>query len=106
MTAATIRAAQRKMAVLVDGFIVSSSILAACTLYPNVRDWIYFAHQSAEQGHRHVLDQLNASPILTCGLRLGEGSGALTALTILDQAVVLHKQMATFSEAAVPNRES
>ena len=106
MTAAVIRAAERKMAVLVDGFIVSASVLAACRLYPKVREWVYFAHQSAEQGHAYVLNHLHADPILDCGLRLGEGSGALTALSLLDQAVLLHNQMATFDNASVPDRDS
>ena len=105
MTSAVIRSAQRKMAVLVDGFIVSSSVLAACAIHPEVRNWVYFAHRSAEKGHALVLDHLEATPMLDCGLRLGEGSGALTALSLLDQAVVLHSQMATFAEAAVPDRD-
>lgn len=99
------RAAERGMAILVDGFIVSSAALVAVKHDARTRDYMWFGHRSAEPGHARILDALNARPLVDAGLRLGEGSGALTALPLIEAAVALHNQMATFEEAAVPDRE-
>jgi nicotinate-nucleotide--dimethylbenzimidazole phosphoribosyltransferase len=101
---ATIAAAQRRVPVLVDGFIVSVAALAAARLNPSCRPYLLFSHRSAEQGHRLVLEALEARPLLDLDLRLGEGSGAALALPILRLACALHNRMATFAEAAVPDR--
>jgi nicotinate-nucleotide--dimethylbenzimidazole phosphoribosyltransferase len=101
---AIIAAAQRRIPVLVDGFIVSAAALAAARLNPSCRRYLIFSHRSAEQGHRLVLDALGARPLLDLDLRLGEGSGAALALPILRLACALHNRMATFAEAAVPDR--
>jgi nicotinate-nucleotide--dimethylbenzimidazole phosphoribosyltransferase len=101
---AIIAAAQRRIPILVDGFIVSVAALAATRLNPSCRPFLVFAHRSAEQGHRLVLDGLDALPLLDLDLRLGEGSGAALALPILRLACALHQDMATFAEAAVPDR--
>jgi nicotinate-nucleotide--dimethylbenzimidazole phosphoribosyltransferase len=99
---AIIAAAQRRIPILVDGFIVSVAALSAVRLNPSCRPYLLFSHRSAEQGHRLVLDALDARPILDLDLRLGEGSGAAVALPILRLACALHNRMATFAEAAVP----
>jgi len=99
------RAAERGLAILVDGFIVSSAALVAVMHDPRVRDTMRFAHRSAEPGHALILDALNATPLIDAGLRLGEGSGSLTALPLIDAAVRLHNQMATFEQASVPDRD-
>jgi nicotinate-nucleotide--dimethylbenzimidazole phosphoribosyltransferase len=101
---AIISAAQRRVPVLVDGFIVSVAALAASRLNPSCRPYLIFSHRSAEQGHRLVLEALEAHPLLDLDLRLGEGSGAALALPILRLACALHNGMATFAEAAVPDR--
>jgi len=101
---AIISAAQHRIPVLVDGFIVSVAALAASRLNPSCRPYLIFSHRSAEQGHRLVLDALEARPLLDLDLRLGEGSGAALALPILRLACALHNGMATFAEAAVPDR--
>ena len=101
---AIIAAAQRRIPVLVDGFIVSVAALAAAHLNPTCRPYLIFSHRSAEQGHRLVLEALDARPLLDLDLRLGEGSGAALALPILRLACALHNRMATFAEAAVPDR--
>lgn len=93
--------ASRNMAILVDGFIASVAALAACRINPYVRDWMLFSHTSAEPGHVRVLESLNAVPLLQFDMRLGEGSGAASAVPLLDIACALHSQMATFSEAGV-----
>lgn len=99
------RAAEKGLAILVDGFIVSSAALVAVRHDPRIRSFMWFGHRSAEPGHASILDALNAKPLIDAGLRLGEGSGALTALPLIQAAVELHNKMATFSEAAVPNKE-
>jgi nicotinate-nucleotide--dimethylbenzimidazole phosphoribosyltransferase len=104
ITGAIIAAAQGRIPVLVDGFIVSVAALAAVRLNPSCRPYLVFSHRSAEQGHRLVLDALGAHPLLDLDLRLGEGSGAALALPILRLACALHNRMATFAEAAVPGR--
>jgi nicotinate-nucleotide--dimethylbenzimidazole phosphoribosyltransferase len=102
ITGAIVASAQAGIPVLVDGFIVSVAALTATRLNPSCRPYLIFAHRSAEQGHRLVLDALDARPLLDLDLRLGEGSGAAMALPILRLACALHQGMATFAEAAVP----
>ena len=99
------RAAERGIGVLVDGFIVSSAALVAVSMDSRLRDYFWFGHRSAEPGHARILDALDASPLVDAGLRLGEGSGALTALPLVRAALALHNEMATFEQASVPNRE-
>jgi len=105
ISGAILAAAQRRIPVLVDGFIVSVAALTAARLNPSCRPFLIFSHRSAEQGHRLVLDALDARPLLDLDLRLGEGSGAALALPILRLACALHNRMATFAEAAVPGRD-
>ncbi len=102
---AYIRCAQLGIPALVDGFITTAAALAACKMNPQVQDWLLFSHQSEEQGHKYMLQALQAKPILNLGLRLGEGSGAATALPLLRQACALHNGMATFAEASVSGSE-
>jgi nicotinate-nucleotide--dimethylbenzimidazole phosphoribosyltransferase len=104
ITGAMIAAAQRRIPILVDGLIVSVAALAAARLNPSCRPYLIFSHRSAEQGHRRLLEALDARPLLDLDLRLGEGSGAALALPILRLACALHNGMATFAEAAVPDR--
>jgi len=103
---AVVASAQRRLPVLVDGFIVSVAALAAARLNPSCRPYLIFSHRSVEQGHRLVLEALAARPLLDLDLRLGEGSGAALALPVLRLACALHNGMATFAEAAVPDRSA
>lgn len=98
---AMLATAQARKLILVDGFIVSAAALLATKICPAVRDYMIFCHQSAEQGHRRVLQQLNATPLLDIGLRLGEGTGAAVALPLLTAATAFYNQMATFESARV-----
>jgi nicotinate-nucleotide--dimethylbenzimidazole phosphoribosyltransferase len=102
---AAARAVETRRVVLVDGFIVSAAILCLVKQDPAARAGLVFAHRSQEPGHRRVLEALDARPLLDLGLRLGEGSGALTALPLLDLACALHSQMATFASAAIPGKD-
>jgi nicotinate-nucleotide--dimethylbenzimidazole phosphoribosyltransferase len=104
LVGAYLACAQEGVAVLVDGFICSVAALVAVRLNPECREWLLFGHRGAEPGHRHVLETLNAEPLLDLGLRLGEGSGAALAVPLLRLACDLHGQMATFAEAAVADR--
>ncbi|RKS16526.1 nicotinate-nucleotide-dimethylbenzimidazole phosphoribosyltransferase [Pseudomonas sp. WPR_5_2] len=104
LVGAYLACAQEGVAVLVDGFICSVAALVAVRLNPQCRPWLLFGHRGAEPGHRHVLESLNAEPLLDLGLRLGEGSGAALAVPLLRLACDLHGQMATFAEAAVADR--
>ncbi len=99
------RAAERGIAVLVDGFIVSSAALVAVRMDERLRDYFWFGHRSAEPGHARILQAMDAAPLVDAGLRLGEGSGALTAWPLVQAAVALHNEMATFEQASVPDRE-
>lgn len=102
---AYIRAAQKGIPVIVDGFISSVAALAATRLCGGASNWFIYAHRSAEPGHKLVLEGLNAQPLLDIGMRLGEGSGAAAAIGLLQSAVALHNQMATFEEASVSNTD-
>ncbi|CAI8745010.1 Nicotinate-nucleotide--dimethylbenzimidazole phosphoribosyltransferase [Pseudomonas sp. IT-P258] len=104
LVGAYLACAQDGVAVLVDGFICSVAALVAVRLNPDCRQWLLFGHRGAEPGHRHVLETLDAQPLLDLGLRLGEGSGAALAVPLLRLACDLHGQMATFAEAAVADR--
>ena len=106
LTGAAIACAQAGLPLLVDGFIVGAAMLAACRVQPAVRDWLLFGHRSAEPGHERVLQALDAEPLLALDLRLGEASGALTALPLLRLACALHGEMATFAEADVAGSRS
>ncbi|MEZ5844184.1 MAG: nicotinate-nucleotide--dimethylbenzimidazole phosphoribosyltransferase [Hyphomicrobiaceae bacterium] len=106
LTGAIIAAAQLRLPVLVDGFIVSVAALAACRMVPGVRDWLIFSHCSAEQGHAVVLAALEAEPVATLGLRLGEGSGAAVVLPLVRLACALNANMATLDavDIGVPEK--
>jgi len=91
--------------VLVDGFIASVAALAATRIYPGAAEWFFYAHASAEPGHRLVLQELDATPLLDLGMRLGEGSGAAMAVPLLRLACALHNEMATFAQAGVSNKD-
>lgn len=104
MVGAYIHAAQKKLPILVDGFISSTAALYAQAFCPGVQEWMLFAHQSAEQGHRAILRYLHAQPIVDLNLRLGEGSGAAVAVPLLRLACHLQNEMTTFSQAAVSSK--
>jgi len=96
-----LRAAELKMIILVDGFIMTNCVLAASKLYPQMLDYCIFGHCGDESGHKQLLDILGAKPLLYLGLRLGEGSGALCAYPIVDSAVRMINEMHSFSQAEV-----
>ena len=101
LTGAYIACAQMGIPAMVDGFICTAAALMATRLNPGVRDWLLFSHQSAEPAHEVALKELNAAPLIDLGMRLGEGSGAAVAAPLIQSALNLHNQMATFEQAGV-----
>lgn len=101
LSGAYIRCAQLGIPVLVDGFICTAAALVALGMNPSIRPWLLFSHCSAERGHRTLIEQLDARPLLDLDLRLGEGSGAAVAVPILRAACALHNEMASFASAGV-----
>jgi nicotinate-nucleotide--dimethylbenzimidazole phosphoribosyltransferase len=87
--------------ILVDGFIVSVAALIATRIAPQTRQFMLFAHCSAENAHQLLLKELNATPLLDLGLRLGEGTGAALAVPLLKVAANFYTNMATFDSAQV-----
>lgn len=104
MAGAMLAAAQRRMILLIDGFIVSSALLVAARLQPSILDYCVFSHCSDERGHKQMLQYLDARPLLQLGLRLGEGSGCALALPLLHAAVNFLCDMATFESAHVSGK--
>lgn len=104
LVGAYVACAQEGIVAVVDGFICTVAAMVAVRLNPQCREWLVFSHRGAEQGHRHVLESLQAEPLLDLGLRLGEGSGAALAVPLMRLACDLHGQMATFAQAAVADR--
>jgi nicotinate-nucleotide--dimethylbenzimidazole phosphoribosyltransferase len=101
LAGAYIACAQAGLPVLVDGFIASSAALVAMKIRPDAANWWFYGHASAEPGYVHLMQALDARPLVNLGMRLGEGSGAAVALPILRLAAALHGQMATFGDAGV-----
>jgi nicotinate-nucleotide--dimethylbenzimidazole phosphoribosyltransferase len=104
MVGAMLQAAARRKVLLIDGFIVTSALLVAARLAPAILDYCVFAHCSDENGHRRLLEKINAVPLLQLGLRLGEGTGAALALPLLRAAVNFMNEMATFASASVSEK--
>lgn len=104
LSGAYLACAQAGLAVLVDGFIATTAALAAERIRPGAANWFLYGHGSAEPGHSRLLAALNARPLLSLDMRLGEGSGAAVAAPLLRLACALHDGMATFAEAAVSEK--
>lgn len=98
-------AASCRIPVVVDGFISSAGALAAMKMCPSVGDYLFFSHLSNEQGHKIVMQELDARPILDLDLRLGEGTGAALAMQVIEGAVKVYNEMATFSSAKISEKQ-
>jgi nicotinate-nucleotide--dimethylbenzimidazole phosphoribosyltransferase len=96
--------AANRMAVVVDGFISTAGAVAACALCPTARDYLIFSHLSQERGHRVIMQALKARPVLDLDMRLGEGTGAALAMSVVEAAVRVYNEMATFSGAGVSQK--
>lgn len=98
---AMLRAAERNIIIMVDGFIMTACAFAASMLYPEVKNYMIFGHKSDETGHKKMLELIGAEPLLSLGLRLGEGTGALCAFPIIDSAVRMINEMNNFDNANI-----
>ncbi len=101
-----IGAAEMGIPVVVDGFISTAGALIAWALNPVVSDYLFAAHNSQERGHRVMLEHMGLRPILDLDLRLGEGTGAALAMTLLDAGLKIYREMATFQEAGVTGEKT
>ena len=106
LVGALVGAAARRMLILVDGFTVTVATALAARIDENVLDYCVFGHCSAEQAHRALLADLKVQPLLDLGMRLGEGSGAAVALSLVRAALSLFTQMATFEGAGVSEKSA
>ncbi|MBP6654257.1 MAG: nicotinate-nucleotide--dimethylbenzimidazole phosphoribosyltransferase [Propionivibrio sp.] len=104
MAGAMLGAAERGMTLLIDGFIVTSALLAASRIAPSIREYCVFCHRSAEPGHLAQLQDLQAEPLIDLGLRLGEGTGAALAWPLVSAAVAFLNEMASFASAGVSEK--
>ncbi len=98
--------AARRTPVIVDGFISGAAALIACGLAPALREHLIAAHRSAERGHQAALAHLSLAPLLSLGLRLGEGTGAVLAMSLVEAACRILNEMATFESAGVSDKSA
>lgn len=105
MVGAMLEARDQQIILLIDGFIATAAVLTAIRINPEVRENCVFCHSSDEQGHKLMLQHLNARPMLQLNLRLGEGTGAALALPLVQAAVNFMNEMASFDDAGVSNKD-
>jgi len=96
--------ARYRIPVVIDGFISGAAALIATTLSPEVKPYLIASHQSAEQGHRVLLEYLGLKPLLNLDLRLGEGTGAALGIFLVEASLKILDEMATFAEAGVSEK--
>lgn len=94
-------AASRKIPVVIDGFISTAGALIAYSMEPLVKDYMFAAHNSVEKGHTVMLEKMGLKPILDLHMRLGEGTGAVLAMFVIEAGLKIYREMATFDEAGV-----
>jgi nicotinate-nucleotide--dimethylbenzimidazole phosphoribosyltransferase len=97
-------AASHRVPVMMDGFITGAAALVAQALAPHLHDYLFFSHLSSESGHARMLEFLQAEPLLSLGMRLGEGTGAALGINLLEASVRIYTEMATFSGASVSRK--
>ncbi len=101
MTGMILGGARHRMGIVLDGFISTAAAAIACGIAPAVRSYLFAGHQSQEPGHRVLLAHLQLEPILDLHMRLGEGSGAVLAMPLIEAAARIYQEMATFAGAGV-----
>ncbi|MBP1738916.1 MAG: nicotinate-nucleotide--dimethylbenzimidazole phosphoribosyltransferase, partial [Deltaproteobacteria bacterium] len=104
MTGMILGGAQSRIPVVVDGFVATAAALVAMKMEPVVKDYLFFAHASAEQFHKPFLASQGIRPILSLDMRLGEGTGSVLAMQIVAQAMECYHRMATFDSAGVSDK--
>jgi nicotinate-nucleotide--dimethylbenzimidazole phosphoribosyltransferase len=101
MTGFILAAAVKRIAIVCDGFISTAAAAVAFRMAPDIQEYLFAGHCSEEPGHRHLLKHMGLTPILNLGMRLGEGTGAGLAMPLIESAVRVFTEMATFSSAGV-----
>lgn len=101
ITGLVLGAASHRIAIVVDGFISTAAAAIAYALEPKVKEYLIAGHCSAEPGHRFLLDYIGIEPMLSLQMRLGEGTGAVLAMPVIESALHLYYEMATFDSAGV-----
>ncbi|MCK5197110.1 MAG: nicotinate-nucleotide--dimethylbenzimidazole phosphoribosyltransferase, partial [Spirochaetales bacterium] len=102
---AVLAAASRQVPVVLDGVISTAAGLIAYLLNPKVGDYLFAGHKSVEIGQKKALEFMGLKPIVDLGMRLGEGTGAAIAMNIIDSACRIMRDMASFEDAGVTNKE-
>lgn len=100
-----VAAAAARRPVVIDGFISASGALIAAGLHPGTMNFMIASHLSVERGHAAILDRLGLHPLIHANMRLGEGTGAVLAFFLIDAALKILAEMATFEEAGVSGPE-
>jgi nicotinate-nucleotide--dimethylbenzimidazole phosphoribosyltransferase len=98
-------AAAHKIPVVVDGFISTAGAMIAHTIAPIAAEYMFAGHASVEIGQKAMLDKMGLAPIIDLGMRLGEGTGAALAMMLIEGGLKVYREMATFSEAGVSEKE-
>jgi nicotinate-nucleotide--dimethylbenzimidazole phosphoribosyltransferase len=106
MTGFVLGAAYHRMAIVCDGIISTSAAAVAYAIAPQVSGYLLAGHCSQEPGHRYLLNYIGLTPILSLGMRLGEGTGAVLAMPVIESSVRVFSEMATFSSAKVSNKNA
>jgi nicotinate-nucleotide--dimethylbenzimidazole phosphoribosyltransferase len=101
MAGMVLAGARHRLVVVLDGFISTAAAALAVGMAPNALGYLIAGHCSEEPGHKILLDYLQLTPVLSLGMRLGEGTGAVLAMPVIESAIALYQQMATFSSAGV-----
>ena len=104
LAGAILGAAANRRPVVIDGFISTAAAIIAAVLAPQVKDYLIAAHCSQELGHRLMMEWLNLSPLLDMQMRLGEGTGAALAISVVEASCKILDEMATFGEAGVSEK--
>jgi len=99
-------AAANRIPVVIDGFISGAAAIIAFKLAPQVRDYLIASHLSVEQGHRIMLEYMGLQPLLSLDMRLGEGTGAALGISLVEASVKILKEMRTFDEAGVSDKDA
>jgi nicotinate-nucleotide--dimethylbenzimidazole phosphoribosyltransferase len=101
---AVLAARMARTPVLLDGYVCTAAAAVLHALDPRTLDHCLIAHVSVEPGHRRLLERLDKKPLLDLGMRLGEASGAVLAISLLKAACACHGGMATFEDAGVSGK--
>ncbi|MFZ2070284.1 MAG: nicotinate-nucleotide--dimethylbenzimidazole phosphoribosyltransferase [Halobacteriota archaeon] len=105
MAGVMLAGASHRIPVVVDGFISGAAALLACELSPKVKDYLIASHLSVESGHRAILDHIGLEPLFNLNMRLGEGTGAALGICVVEASCKILREMATFEEAGVSEKE-